>query len=354
MKILYAAGLSPNDSIALPPLGAGAAWPHRHPSQYLSYYPPKSSRPQGRPSPLRRSLGLPPQPRLLESAAARSPTSSGPTSSSRCSPAPSTAFARMGIAHRQLHDRQPLRPPARPRLAPLHERHSALRSPRRATRQEHHSTTAAGALATSSRSRPPTSPPFTSRRPPAGPTPTATAKSPSSVRPTTTAPHPRPALARLGEFQVAISGSAGLAAAPDPATFCPPLSRRRALPAAVPRRHLALEDQSQLPHPLQSGRVRPQELRDRRLRRLPSRRALPGPSRRFVEDEEAVFFSWFENAPTRSGAILPDEAARQRIAAAGRLRAARDGYHNDRQVERILDRISALRSTPASALASGN
>ena len=39
---------------------------------------------------------------------------------------------------------------------------------------------------------------------------------------------------------------------------------------------------------------------------------------------------------------LPDEAARQRIATAGCLRAARDGYHNDRQVGLILERVRFL------------
>src|SRR6202051_3570830 len=60
---------------------------------------------------------------------------------------------------------------------------------------------------------------------------------------------------------------------------------------------------------------------------------------RFVEDEEAVFFSNFEELAAKIRRYLPDEPARRRIAAAGRARAARDGYHNDRQMELILARI---------------
>ena len=41
---------------------------------------------------------------------------------------------------------------------------------------------------------------------------------------------------------------------------------------------------------------------------------------------------------------LPDEAARQRIAKAGCLRAARDGYHNDRQVQLIVERAQSILS----------
>ncbi len=55
------------------------------------------------------------------------------------------------------------------------------------------------------------------------------------------------------------------------------LPPRRTLPRRLSQRHLALAHQPQLPHPLQSGRVRPQKLRDRRLRRLPPGRALRRP-----------------------------------------------------------------------------
>ena len=46
----------------------------------------------------------------------------------------------------------------------------------------------------------------------------------------------------------------------------------------------------------------------------------------------------------RSGArrYLPDEAARNRIAAAGCIRAERDGYYNDRQLELIVTRAQSI------------
>ncbi len=70
-----------------------------------------------------------------------------------------------------------------------------------------------------------------------------------------------------------------------------------------------------------------------------------GHLQRFKEDEEAVFFSGFDELAEKIRRYLPDEAARQRIAAAGNLRAARDGYHNDRQVGLIIERIQSLLST---------
>ncbi len=60
---------------------------------------------------------------------------------------------------------------------------------------------------------------------------------------------------------------------------------------------------------------------------------------RFIEDEEAVFFSTIEECVEKIRRYLPDEAARARIAAAGRARAARDGYHNDRQIELVMERV---------------
>ncbi len=60
---------------------------------------------------------------------------------------------------------------------------------------------------------------------------------------------------------------------------------------------------------------------------------------RFVEDEEAVFFSGIEECAAKIWRYLPDEAARTRIAAAGHARAVRDGYSNDAQVARILERL---------------
>ncbi len=72
-----------------------------------------------------------------------------------------------------------------------------------------------------------------------------------------------------------------------------------------------------------------------------------GHLQRFKEDEEAVFFSNFDELVQKIRRYLHDEAARQRIAAAGQLRAFRDGYHNDRQVGLIIERIQSLISTRA-------
>src|SRR6201996_1148425 len=59
---------------------------------------------------------------------------------------------------------------------------------------------------------------------------------------------------------------------------------------------------------------------------------------RFVEDEEAVFFSGLEELADKIRRYLPDEAARERIAAAGRARAERDGYHNAAQGGKVGER----------------
>lgn len=67
-----------------------------------------------------------------------------------------------------------------------------------------------------------------------------------------------------------------------------------------------------------------------------------GHSRRFIEDEEAAFFSGYRELVQKIRRYLPDEAARRRIAAAGRRRAERDGYHNDRQVGLVLERALEL------------
>ncbi len=63
---------------------------------------------------------------------------------------------------------------------------------------------------------------------------------------------------------------------------------------------------------------------------------------RFREDEEAVFFTGFEELSAKIRRYLPDEAARTRIAAASHARAVRDGYHNDRQVGLIVERARAI------------
>jgi spore maturation protein CgeB len=69
-----------------------------------------------------------------------------------------------------------------------------------------------------------------------------------------------------------------------------------------------------------------------------------GHLQRFTEDEEAVFFTGFDELVQKIRRYLPDEAARRRIAHAGNLRGARDGYHNDRQVSLILERIQTIAS----------
>jgi spore maturation protein CgeB len=69
-----------------------------------------------------------------------------------------------------------------------------------------------------------------------------------------------------------------------------------------------------------------------------------GHLQRFKEDEEAVFFSSFGELAEKIRRYLPDEAARQRIATAGNLRAARDGYHNDKQVALIIEQIESIMS----------
>jgi len=68
----------------------------------------------------------------------------------------------------------------------------------------------------------------------------------------------------------------------------------------------------------------------------------PGHMARFVEDEEAVFFTGFDECVEKIRRYLPDEAARERIAAAGRARAVRDGYGNDAQVGVIVERLRAI------------
>jgi spore maturation protein CgeB len=74
-----------------------------------------------------------------------------------------------------------------------------------------------------------------------------------------------------------------------------------------------------------------------------------GHLQRFMEDEEAVFFTGFDELVQKIRRYLPDETARQSIAAAGNLRAARDGYYNDRQVQLILDRVQSISPTVKAA-----
>ena len=67
-----------------------------------------------------------------------------------------------------------------------------------------------------------------------------------------------------------------------------------------------------------------------------------GHLKRFREDEEAVFFDGLEECAAKIARYLPDEEARTRIAAAGHRRAVRDGYSNDAQVGHILERLGPL------------
>lgn len=69
-----------------------------------------------------------------------------------------------------------------------------------------------------------------------------------------------------------------------------------------------------------------------------------GHSERFVEDEEAVFFTGYEELVAKLRRYLPDEPARNRIALAGMRRAWSSGYDNDTQVNRILQRVQQIRS----------
>ena len=68
-----------------------------------------------------------------------------------------------------------------------------------------------------------------------------------------------------------------------------------------------------------------------------------GHEARFVEGEEAVFFTGFEECAEKIARYLPDEAARDRIARAGRERAVRDGYGNDAQMAKIVEVLRGRR-----------
>jgi spore maturation protein CgeB len=70
-----------------------------------------------------------------------------------------------------------------------------------------------------------------------------------------------------------------------------------------------------------------------------------GHTERFIEDEEAVFFSGYDECLQKLRRYLPDESARAQIAAAGRARAVKDGYGNDAQMEKIAERIEELRAS---------
>jgi spore maturation protein CgeB len=76
-----------------------------------------------------------------------------------------------------------------------------------------------------------------------------------------------------------------------------------------------------------------------------------GHLQRFREGEEAEFFTGREELVAKIRRYLPDEAARERIAAAGCARAERDGYYNDRQVDLIVERMRRI--VPAVRTAAG-
>lgn len=67
-----------------------------------------------------------------------------------------------------------------------------------------------------------------------------------------------------------------------------------------------------------------------------------GHGARFVEDEEAVFFSDIQECVEKIRRYLPDEAARARIAAAGCRRAFTSGYDNDTQLSKVIDVVQEL------------
>ncbi|HEY3988654.1 MAG TPA: glycosyltransferase [Acidobacteriaceae bacterium] len=62
----------------------------------------------------------------------------------------------------------------------------------------------------------------------------------------------------------------------------------------------------------------------------------------FREDEEAVFFSDFEECCAKIDRYLNDEPARARIAAAGQRRAWTSGYDNDSVLRRLLSRAAQM------------
>ncbi len=62
----------------------------------------------------------------------------------------------------------------------------------------------------------------------------------------------------------------------------------------------------------------------------------------FREDEEAVFFSDFEECRAKIDRYLNDEPARARIAAAGQRRAWNSGYDNDSVLSGLLTKAAEM------------
>ncbi len=67
-----------------------------------------------------------------------------------------------------------------------------------------------------------------------------------------------------------------------------------------------------------------------------------GHTERFVEDEEAVFFSDKKECAAKIRKYLGDEPARRRIAEAGQRRAVASGYDNDTQMRKIFAAVDEI------------
>jgi len=70
-----------------------------------------------------------------------------------------------------------------------------------------------------------------------------------------------------------------------------------------------------------------------------------GHAERFVEDEEAVFFSDIEECAAKIRKYLNDESARRKIAAAGQRRAVASGYDNDTQMRKVFAAVAEIRGS---------
>jgi len=68
----------------------------------------------------------------------------------------------------------------------------------------------------------------------------------------------------------------------------------------------------------------------------------PGHRAHFKPDEEAAFFRTVDDCVTQIRRFLPDEAARSRIATAGRDRAESSGYSNDSRIARVFEYIESI------------
>ena len=66
----------------------------------------------------------------------------------------------------------------------------------------------------------------------------------------------------------------------------------------------------------------------------------------FREDEEAVFFSNFDECRAKIDRYLNDDPARSRIAAAGQRRARSSGYDNDSVLRRLLMKAAEMLAKP--------